>query len=202
MFVFLPCRKDTSIWGEGTAETICERSDGLRGPLLNAPETDQPENRHRADQLRTLKRGENESVSVQFTESQIVFLKLDVCDCLSYPSLKKKHLWWLRQLFGKKKPSNVIHSNYCCITLKKTLVSTNLQQQFSVWSANVINSYTVTNMWPIHTLLTHSLKSLKRLMTHSRTKRSNNSTQRKLKSQLEQLPGNLTWRTLSTEYIG
>lgn len=90
MFVFLPCRKDTSIWGEGTAETICERSDGLRGPLLNAPETDQPENRHRADQLRTLKRGENESVSVQFTESQIVFLKLDVCDCLSYPSLKKK----------------------------------------------------------------------------------------------------------------
>lgn len=90
MFVFLPCRKDTSIWGEGTAETICERSDGLRGPLLNAPETDQPENRHRADQLRTLKRGENESVSVQFTESQIVFLKLDVCDCLSYPTLKKK----------------------------------------------------------------------------------------------------------------
>lgn len=37
-----PGSKDTSIGREGTAEAVGERGDGLRGALLDAPETNQP----------------------------------------------------------------------------------------------------------------------------------------------------------------
>ena len=39
----LPSREDTSFRREGTAEAISERCDGLRGPFLDAPETNQSE---------------------------------------------------------------------------------------------------------------------------------------------------------------
>lgn len=43
----LPSSKDTSFGGEGTAEAVGQRGDGLRSSLLDAPETNQPERKVR-----------------------------------------------------------------------------------------------------------------------------------------------------------
>lgn len=43
----LPSSKDTSFSREGTAEAIGQRGDGLRSSFLDAPETHQPEQRHK-----------------------------------------------------------------------------------------------------------------------------------------------------------
>lgn len=40
--VVLPGSKDTSFGGEGTAEAVGQRRDGLRSSFLDAPETNQP----------------------------------------------------------------------------------------------------------------------------------------------------------------